>query len=135
MSMEEIKECALCGEEIEDEDYHELPDGRIVCDYCYENEMDELNEQYDLYINDLREKLSSIKEERKKTENDYNTIKHRLTLLKNQEKINYMNYQNIRFQLKEMKKNRIESQKRIQKNLGKKVNFQNKNKELFRKLI
>ena len=35
-----------------------------------ENEMDELNEQYDLYINDLREKLSSIKEERKKTEND-----------------------------------------------------------------
>ena len=85
-----------------------------------ENEMDELNEQYDLYINDLREKLSSIKEERKKTENDYNIIRHRLALLKNQEKINYMNYQNIRFQLKEMKKNRIESQKRIQRNLGKK---------------
>ena len=38
-----------------------------------------------------------------------------------------MNYQNIRFQLKEMKKNRLESQKRIQNNLGKKVNYKNKN--------
>ena len=42
--MDEVKECALCGKEIEDEDYHELPDGRIVCDYCYENEMDECGE-------------------------------------------------------------------------------------------
>ena len=41
-----------------------------------------------------------------------------------------MNYQNIRFQLKEMKKNRLESQKRIQKNLGKKVIYKNKNKIL-----
>ena len=42
--MDEAKECALCGEEIEDEEYHELPDGRIVCDYCYENQMTECGE-------------------------------------------------------------------------------------------
>ncbi len=33
----ERKICAMCGEDIEDVDYHDLPDGRIVCDYCYDN--------------------------------------------------------------------------------------------------
>ena len=42
--MDELIECALCGEEIEDDEYHELADGRIVCDSCYELETDECGE-------------------------------------------------------------------------------------------
>ncbi len=47
--MKKCKVCALCEEKIEDEDYHELADGRIVCDYCYENdtvECDDCGERY-----------------------------------------------------------------------------------------
>lgn len=48
--MEENKKCAICEETIDDdEEYHELPDGRIVCDYCYENalcECDECGERF-----------------------------------------------------------------------------------------
>lgn len=42
--MDDTKECAICGEPIEDENFAELPDGRIVCNYCYENELYECDE-------------------------------------------------------------------------------------------
>ena len=42
--MDEMMACDLCGAEIEDGDYYELSDGRIVCEDCYDNETDECGE-------------------------------------------------------------------------------------------
>ncbi len=75
-----------------------------------------INEEYDIYIANLRDQLSFIKEERKKTENKYNMIKHRLTKLKNQEKTNKLNFQNIKYRFKKILNNRKETQKKINKN-------------------
>ena len=90
------------------------------------NQMDPLNlnlinEKYNIYINKLREQLSLVKMERKKTENDFNIIRHRLTLLKNHEKKNNINFQNIKYRFKIILKNRLESQKRMKKNIKRKT--------------
>ena len=74
-----------------------------------------LSEEYDKLILNLREQLSKVKEERKKTENEYNIIKHRLTILKNSEKTNNINFQNIKYRFKKIMNNRLESQKKIRK--------------------
>ncbi len=84
-----------------------------------------INEEYDTEIYKLKAQLSFVKEERKKTENDYNIIRHRLTLLKNQEKTNKLNFQNIKYRFKNIINNRLESQKRISKKLNKTLNFNN----------
>ena len=75
-----------------------------------------LNEEYDIHISNLKEQLSIVKEERKKTENKYNLIKHRLLKLKNQEKTNNINFQNIKHRFQKIVNNRIETQKKINKN-------------------
>ena len=75
-----------------------------------------LNEEYDIYISNLKEQLSIAKEERKKTENKYNLIKHRLIKLKNQEKTNNINFQNIKHRFQKIVNNRMETQKKINKN-------------------
>ena len=59
-----------------------------------------INEEYDLKISNLREQLLKAKEERKKTENEFNSIKHRLIILKNQEITNNLNFQNIKYRFK-----------------------------------
>ena len=74
-----------------------------------------MSEEYDKLILNLREQLSKVKEERKKTENEYNIIKHRLTILKNSEKTNNINFQNIKYRFKKIMNNRLESQKKIRK--------------------
>lgn len=87
-----------------------------------------INDEYDIYITNLKEKLSIVKEERKRTENEFNTIKHRLILLKNQEKTNNINFQNIRYRFKKILNNRLESQQRIKKKLNKTTNYNSKKK-------
>lgn len=91
-------------------------------EFSKDNNFDELNlnalnEEYDIYISNLKKQLLFIKEERKNTENKYNLIKHRLTILKNQEKANNINFNNIKYRFKNILKNRLESQKKIKKNL------------------
>ena len=86
-----------------------------------------INDEYDLCITKLKEKLSYVKEERKKTENDFNSIKHRLILLKNQEKKNNITFQNIKYRFKKILNNRVESQKRIN-NKYNKTTYNPKNK-------
>ena len=68
-----------------------------------------INNEYDSQILKLKERLTKAKEERKKTENEYNIIKHRLTILKNQEITNNINYQNIKYRFKMIIKNRLQS--------------------------
>ena len=78
--------------------------------------LNSINDEYDLQISNLREQLLIAKEERKKTESEYNSIKHRLTILKNQEITNNINFQNIKYRFKLILKNRLESNKRIYNN-------------------
>ena len=82
--------------------------------------LNSLNEEYDAYILNLKEQLSMVKQERKKTENNYQIIKHRLTLLKNQEQTININFQNIKYRFKRILNNRIQSQKKLQKSSSKK---------------
>ena len=82
-----------------------------------------MSEEYDNLILNLREQLSKVKEERKKTENEYNIIKHRLTILKNSEKTNNINFQNIKYRFKKIMNNRLESQKKIRKKNGGNTNI------------
>ena len=87
--------------------------------------LNSINEEYDIYISNLKEQLSIVKEERKKTENEFNIIKHRLTLLKNQEKTNNINFQNIKYRFKKIINNRKKSQGKLIKNINKKINYKN----------
>ena len=87
--------------------------------------LNSINEEYDIYISNLKEQLSIVKEERKKTENEFNIIKHRLTLLKNQEKTNNINFQNIKYRFKKIINNRKKSQGKLKKNINKKIYFKN----------
>ena len=82
--------------------------------------LNSINDEYDKYILNLKEQLSMAKQERKRTENEYNIIKHRLTLLKNQETTNNINFQNIKYRFKRILNNRIESQKKLNKSSSKK---------------
>ena len=100
--------------------------------------LNSINEEYDIYISNLKEQLSIVKEERKKTENEFNIIKHRLTLLKNQEKTNNINFQNIKYRFKKIINNRKKSQGKLKKNINKKIYFKNyfsdsQNVEKFKK--
>ena len=90
-----------------------------------------INEEYDVYISNLKEKLSFLKVERKKTENKYNTIKHRLIKLKNQEKTNNINFQNIKYRFKKILNNRMETQKKLNKN--RKVYFSSSKYKIMKK--
>ena len=72
-----------------------------------------INDEYDLQISNLREQLLLAKEERKKTESEYNSIKNRLIKLKNQEVTNNLNFQNIKYRFKLILQNRLESQKKL----------------------
>ena len=89
----------------------------------------EINNEYDYQILKLKERLTKAKEERKKTENEYNIIKHRLTILKNQEITNNINYQNIKYRFKMIIKNRLQSgnynknKNKIMKNLNPLINY------------
>ena len=82
-----------------------------------------MSDKYDILILNLKEQLSKVKEERKKTENEYNIIKHRLTILKNSEKTHNINFNNIKYRFKIIMNNRLESQKKIKK---KNINSLNK---------
>ena len=80
-----------------------------------------INDEYDLQISNLKEQLLLVKAERKKTENEYNSIKNRLIKLKNQEFTNNLNFQNIKYRLKLILKNRLESQKRLNNSNNNKI--------------
>ena len=78
-----------------------------------------INDEYDLQIADLKSQLLIVKEERKKTENEFYLIKNRLTKLKNQEITNNLNFQNIKYRFKLILKNRAESNRKINDNFSK----------------
>ena len=89
-----------------------------------------VNNEYDSQILHLKEQLSIAKEERKKTENEYNIIKHRLIKLKNQETTNYINFQNIKYRFNLILKNRVEMENKMN-NYRKNKNKKFKNSSLL----
>lgn len=81
--------------------------------------LNNISSEYDMYIMNLKEQLSHIKEERIKTENKANIIRHRLTILKNKEKNNFIQFQNIKNRLKIILNKRKESNKKLKRSIPK----------------
>jgi hypothetical protein len=98
-----------------------------ITDYQYPELIDitSMENQYNIYINDLKMKLAEAKNERRKKEEEARLIQHRLTLLKNQEQIKLLEFERIKEQISKILNNRIQAQKNMKRKLQERKYFKN----------
>ena len=84
--------------------------------------MTEMENEYDIYIANLKLKLYQEREERKKKEEEFVLIQHRLIVLKNQEKSKILQLKNIKQHIDRIINNRIKSQEKLKEKLIEKRN-------------
>ena len=84
--------------------------------------LSEIENEYDIYISNLKVQLSKERAERKKKEEEAILIQHRLTLLKNQEQSKLLQIKKIKEHIDKIINNRIESQEKLNEKLNEKKN-------------
>jgi len=89
------------------------------------DEITSMENQYNIYINDLKMKLSEAKNERRKKEEEAILIQHRLTLLKNKEQIKLLEYEREKEQIGKILNNRIQAQKNLKRKMQERNYFKN----------
>ena len=98
-----------------------------ITDYEYPELIDitSMENQYNIYINDLKMKLVKAKNERRKKEEEAILIQHRLALLKNQEKAKLLEFEREKEQISKILNNRIQAQKNLKRKLEERNYFKN----------
>ena len=98
-----------------------------VTDYQYPELIDitSMENQYNIYINDLKMKLAEAKNERRKKEEEAIFIQHRLTLLKNKEQAKLLEFEREKAQIKKILNNRFQAQKNMKRKLEERNYFKN----------
>ena len=86
-----------------------------VSDYQYPESIDieAMENQYNLYINELKKKLFEAKNERRKKEEEAMLIQHRLTVLKNQEQSKLVEFEKVKEQIGKIINNRVKAEENM----------------------
>jgi hypothetical protein len=87
--------------------------------------LSEIEREYDIYISNLKLKLSKEREERKKKEEEAMMIQHRLTLLKNQEQSKLVQMKKVKQNIDRIINNRKKTQEKLSEKLIEKKNLKN----------
>lgn len=98
-----------------------------ISDYQYPELIDiaSMENQYNIYINDLKKKLSEAKNERKKKEEEAMLIQHRLTVLKNQEQSKLVEFEKVKEQIGKILNNRFKAQENLKIKMQERNYFKN----------
>ena len=86
-----------------------------ISDYQYPEliDIESMENQYNIYINELKKKLSEAKNERRKKEEEAMLIQHRLTVLKNQERSKLVEFEKVKEQIGKIIDNRVKAEENM----------------------
>jgi len=76
-------------------------------------DIESMENQYNIYINELKKKLAEAKNERRKKEEEAMLIQHRLTVLKNQEQSKLVEFEKVKEQIGKIINNRFKAEENL----------------------
>lgn len=85
-----------------------------------------LDNEYNSYINQLKNKFIKVKVERRKKEEEATAIQHRITVLKNKEQSKIQQFKKMKGHINKILNNRIKIQDNLKLKLKERMNYKNK---------